>query len=135
MSERRTTDRNLIGWSCVLWPAGWKFGREIWKSWNLRHHKNPFFHKYKSCGRADSDNYLNIQSTYYATLCIWYVVQRGKIWNLRINKPWQQQLLVLFQPKVRICKLGFMSHLTFSFNLLDVFFWNIVSPEIIKKAH
>ena len=135
MSERRTTDRNLIGWSSLLWPAGWKFGREIWKSWNLRNHKNPFFHKYKSCGRADSDNYLNIQSTYYATLCIWYVVPRGKIWNLRINKPWQQQLLVLFQPKVRICKLGFMSHLTFSFNLLDVFFWNIVSPEIIKKAH
>ena len=138
MCERRTTDRNLIGWPSVLRPAGWKFGREIWKSWNLRNHKNPYFHKYKSCGRADSENYVNcnVNIQLITQHFVYDTFYRAGKYEICEYKPWQQhQLLILFQPKVRICKLGFMSHLTFSFNLLDVFFRNIISPEIIKKTH
>ena len=94
--------------------------------------------KYKSCGRADSENYVNcnVNIQLITQHFVYDTFYRAGKYEICEYKPWQQhQLLILFQPKVRICKLGFMSHLTFSFDLLDVFFRNIISPEIIKKTY
>ena len=134
-------DSILIGW-CE------RDGRrtEIWLVDVVAENFSGKFESFGICEYQDSIIYffpsdlMDLYSTYYATalFMIAFAFYRGKIWNCRCgnlifqhDKSWQQLIFVLFQPKVRICKLGFMSHLTFSFNLLNVFFGNIISPEKI----